>query len=107
VKEFLNLSMDYVAGMAHQPDKIKRFLQVRQLFELTWVPLEILAATYESLTRAGEFEKLENLDHEEKNRIWKIVTNWVVADKEYRIKCCKVLRLIEVLQNEKIQLVEI
>lgn len=104
MKEFLPLASDLIANMAHQEDKIKRFFQTKELFEIEWIPLEILRSTYQGFVNRGEIVKIEDLEKEEKERLWRIISHWVKGGKEFKVECCQILHLIEVLQDMKISI---
>jgi hypothetical protein len=103
MKELIPLAGKYMEGMAGQPEKIKRFFEVKQLFQLTWVPLEVMRSTYQSLVNSKEIIPIEQLPKDEKERLWKIINSWVQGSREYKIMCVKVLHFIEILQDKKIE----
>jgi hypothetical protein len=103
VKEFLPYSTDLISRMPDQ-SKVQAFFEMKKVFTESWVPMEVLRGTYQYLVNSGQVEQIESLVPSEKKRLWGIIKSWVNGSEEYRVTCVKVLHLIEILQDKKIEI---
>jgi hypothetical protein len=95
--KMLPLAETYISKINGDNQKIRAFI------ERQWVPVHVLELVYFSLSGEGSFPRLEDLEKEEKTRIWNTVCSWVKeCTKDEKVSRCRALYLIEQITQQKV-----